>query len=199
MIAPRIIIKFVATFVVIFCVLMLPWFGLAEGYANVFRAMGTWCFSHDEGRREVTFMDSPDQSLRPTFMRIEIANGDLLKPDGSGPVRNLDFDMRGLGWKSTALLVALVLATPLPWKRRLAALGWGILWVQLIVMGFLAFAIWNESSEIGLVTMSPFWKSLASEWQYNFIAQFSLAAPVVVWLLVTFRLGDLPDRCRSVA
>lgn len=169
---------------------MLSWLGLAEGYMNVFRAIGTWCFSHDDGRREITFLDFPDKAVRPTFLRIEIANRELLKPDGSGPVRNLDFDVRSLGWKPTALFIALVLATPLPWKRRFAAMGWGLLWTQLIVMGFLAFAIWNESSEVGLVTMSPCWKSLASEWQYTFIAQFSLAAPVAVWILAVFRRQD---------
>lgn len=152
--------------------------------------MGTWCFTRESGQREVAFVDFPDKSIRPTFAKIEIVNRRLLKHDGSGPVRNLDLDVRGLGWKPTALLMALVLASPLPWKRRVAALCWGVLWMQVVVIGFLTFAIWNESSEIGLVTMSPFWKNLAAQWQHNFIAQFSLASPVVVWLLVTFRNGD---------
>lgn len=191
MIYTRAIARFLAAFVVIFSVLMLPWLGLAKGYTAVFRAIGTRCFSNDEGQREVTFLDSPDKAVRPTFVRIEIANRKLLKPDGSGTVRNLDFDVRGLGWQPTALLMALVLASPLPWGRRLTALGWGLFWVQIVVMGFLAFAIWNESSEVGLVAMSPFWKNIASGWQDSFITQFSLAAPVAVWMLVTFRTGDL--------
>jgi len=182
------VLRFLAAFVVIFIVLMmLPWPGLA--YMAVFRTVGTWCFSRDEGQREVSFLKSPDKSA--TFCRIEIANRARLNPDGSGLVRNVDFDVRGFGWKPMALFIALVLASPLPWKRRLVALCWGPLWVQAAVMGLLAFAIWNESSEIGLVTMSPFWKSLAAECQHNFIAHFSLAAPVVVWLLMTFRTGDL--------
>lgn len=191
MISAKGILRFLVTFAVIFTVLMLPWLGLAEGYMAVFRTVGAWCFTRDEGQREVTFLESPDKSVRPTFARIEIANRSRLKLDGSGPVRNLDFDVRGLGWKPTALLIALVLATPLPWKRRLTALCWGLLWVQLVVMIFLAFAIWNESSEIGLVTMSPFWKNLASQWQHNFIALFSLASPFMVWALVTFRTADM--------
>jgi len=177
---------------VIFIVLMLPWPGLA--YMPFFRTVGTWCFSRDEGQREVTFLESPDKSA--TFARIEIANRARLKPDGSGLVRNVDFDVRGFGWKPIALLMALVLASPLPWGRRLVALCWGLFWVQLVMMGLFAFVIWNESSEIGLVTMSPFWKNLASQWQHHFIAHFSLAAPVVVWLLVAFRTGDLSIRSR---
>ncbi len=184
------IVRFLVLFAVIFCVLILPWPGWMEGYMAVFRTMGAWCFTRDGGEREVLFVDFPDKAARATFMRIEIANRSLLQPDGSGPVRNLDFDVRRLGWMPPALLIALVLASPLPWKRRVVALCWGVLWVQLVVMTFLAFAIWNESSEVGLVTMSPFWKAIACEWQHNFIAQFSLAAPVVLWLLVTFRSAD---------
>ena len=195
------ILRFLGIFAVIFIVLMLPWLGLAKCYKAVFRTVGTWCFTREEGQREVTFVDSPDKSVRPTSARIEIANRALLKPDGSGPIRNLDFDVR-LGWDPTALLIALVLASPLPWKRRLTALCWGIFWVQVAAMVFLAVAIWNESSEIGLVTMSPFWKSIASEWQYNFISLFLLAAPVGIWLVVTFRAGDFAtwrkaDRVKS--
>lgn len=181
------VLRFFAAFVVIFIVLMLPWPGLA--YMAVFRTVGTWCFSRDADQREVSFLKSPDKSA--TFYRIEIANRARLNPDGSGLVRNVDFDVRGFGWKPMALLIALVLASPLPWKRRLVALCWGLFWVQMVVMGLLAFVIWNESSEIGLVTMSPFWKAIANEWQHAFIALFSLAAPVVVWLLVTFRSGDV--------
>ncbi|MFA7345639.1 MAG: hypothetical protein WC003_15175 [Terrimicrobiaceae bacterium] len=191
MISTRTILRFPGIFAVIFAVLILPWLRLGEGDTPVFRTVGTWCFSRDEGQREVTFLESPDKSTRPTYARIEIANRSRLKPDGSGLVRNVDFDARGFGWNPVALLIALVLASPLPWKRRLTALCWGLFWIQFVVMIFLAYIIWNESSEIGLVTMSPFWKNIASAWQHHFIAQFSLAAPVVVWLLVTFRAGDL--------
>jgi hypothetical protein len=189
MISTRSILRFLATFAAIFIVLILPWFGPA--YMAVFRTVGTWCFSREEGQRKVTFLESPDKSTRPTYARIEIANRARLKPDGSGLVRNVDFDVRGFGWKPMALLMALVLASPLPWKRRLDALCWGLFWVLVVMMVLLAFVIWNESSEIDLVTMTPLWKALASEWQHSFITQFSLAAPVVVWMLVTFRTGDL--------
>jgi len=191
MISPKSVARFLLTFAVIFALLMLPWLRLAEGYTAIFRAVGTWCFTSQEGRREVTFVESPDRATHTTYARIEIANRDLLKPDGSGPIRHLDMDVRRSGWQPTALLLALVLASPVRWKRRISALCWGCLLLQLVAMAFLAFAIWNESSEIGLVTLSPFWKSLASEWQYNFITLFSIVAPVVVWLLLTFRDGDM--------
>jgi hypothetical protein len=155
----------------------------------VFRTLGTLCFAREDGRREVLFQDHPDASVRPTFVRVEIANRQRLA-FGSGPVRHLDFDARGLGWRPTALVMALILASPLPWRRRLFALGWGILGVQIVVMVILAFAIWNESSEVGLVTISPFWKVVVSGWQHSMVALFSLAAPILIWLLVTIRGRD---------
>ena len=190
MISARVVWRFAGLFVAVFCVLMLPWLHLAEGYMAVFRTLGTLCFAREEGRREVLFQDHPDASVRPTFVRVEIANRQRLA-FGSGPVRHLDFDARGLGWRPTALVMALILASPLPWGRRLAALGLGVVVMQLVVMGFLALAIWNDSSEIGLVTMSPFWKALVSGWQSRMMSLFSLAAPVLIWLLVTIRGRDI--------
>jgi hypothetical protein len=191
MIFAPVIWRFLAVFAAIFVVLMVPRLGLTEKYMVLFQKLGAACFTRDDGRREVLFLNSPDPLLRPTFARIEIADRQKLQPDGSGPVRHVDFDVRGLGWTPTALFVSLVLASPVPWSRRLAALGLGVAGVQIVIMGFLALAIWNESSEIGLVSMPPFWKGIVTDWQRNLIALFSLAAPVIIWILVTVRGQDV--------
>jgi len=113
-----------------------------------------------------------------------------MKPDGSGPVRNLDLDTSAFGWGPTALLVSLVLATPLPWKRRWRALFLGLILEQGFIVLWLAYFVWYDSAEIALVAFTPFWRHAASVFRETLLGQINLAAPVLIWILVTFRRGD---------
>jgi hypothetical protein len=65
--------------------------------------------------------------------RVVIVNEALMKPDGSGPVRNLDIGTRGFGSMPLAFLISLILASPVPWPRRSKAVMWGIFWQQVSV------------------------------------------------------------------
>jgi len=119
-----------------------------------------------------------------------IVNPAMMKADGSGPVRHLDMDTRAFGWKPLFLLFALVLATPLPLGRRMSALLWGSLCQQGFVMLALGFCIWQESSEIGLVSLSAADKEAAMGVRSLLTGQLAVAVPVLIWVLVTFRRGD---------
>lgn len=180
--------RFVAMFVAVFVVLILPW--PTGVYLGFFRVMATAVFSSDEGRREVRFLDATEPTLRVTRTRVEIANRDLLKADGSGPIRFFDLDGFRFGWLPTAFLIALVFASPLPMSRRLFALAWGLPFLQLVILALLAFIIWTESAHVGLVTASPFLLNLATDLRLHLAVQIALGAPVLIWLLVTFRRED---------
>jgi len=121
-------------------------------------------------------------------MRIVIVNRALLNPDGSGPVRNLDL---GFGFLPTALLLALILATPISLRRRGWALFLGFLCMHFLILLSLNFIIWNESMEISLVNLSPFWKHISNGFRDALVTQFSAAIPVLVWIFVTLRREDL--------
>jgi hypothetical protein len=180
---------FVCRFLVIFLILVIPWPGLDGAYSAWLRVLGRAVFATDEGRRELTFEKRTDDPAHPHDIRIEIANRALLHEDGSGPVRNLDI---GLDRLPVSVFLALVLATPVPWKRRRRALLWGLLWEHCFILLSMGFLIWFESSEIGLVTLSPFWKQVAGGIKEILMAQICLAVPAIIWIAVTFRRGDLP-------
>ncbi len=183
---PR-LLKAMAVFVCIIVVLSIPWPGLQETYVASLRMIGTALFSRDHGLREVAFIDHPEQVTRPTMMRIEIANRGWLNMDGSGPVRHLDLDAYGIAWLPSLLLTALILATPNPWSLKITTLLWGLFIMQLVVMLIFAISIWIDSSEIGLVKLSPFWKANSSAALVNIITHVRIAAPVIIWVLVSFR------------
>jgi hypothetical protein len=101
-------------------------------------------------------------------------------------------DTRSIGWDPTALTIALILATPVPWRRRGWALLWGLVLVNLFILFSLQSWIWNASPNISLTTLSPFWKEMADDLEYTLITQMgvSFSMPVLIWIVVTFRLED---------
>ena len=181
------IVRFLIRFVSAFMILAIPWPGVNHAYSCFLRGLEQAVFSEEDGRRELSFEAQGENSKHPYDTRIVIANRALLNSDGSGPAWNLDV---GFGWLPMALLLALIFATPVSWFRR----GWAMVWEGLAYHGFvllsLSFIIWTESAEIGLVTFSPFWKH-AIDGVRAIITQSTLSAPVLIWLLVTFRLEDL--------
>ena len=180
---------FLCRFVLLYIILVLPWPGWDRIYGAYFRALGRTVFT-DNDRRELSFGTCGIDTPNPYYTRIGIVNRALMHEDGSGPVRNLDIDALAFAWKPTALLLALVLATPIPWRRRRWALLWGLLCTHIFILVFLGFCIWNESTEISLVMLTPFWKHFAGALKELMISQYNLVIPVVVWVLVTFRRED---------
>lgn len=160
---------FLGSFTLIFVILTLPWLQVSEGYLSLFRGMISLFFSREGGRMEVVCRDHPDQVSRPAFARIEIANRDLLKSDGSGPIRNVDCNATVVGWMPTAMLIALVFASPVSWKRRVEAVLMGVVSLHILILAIIAFAIWRESSEIGLASIPASWQPAMQEWQRIFV------------------------------
>ena len=183
------IVSFLCGFVLLYIVLVLPWPGWERIYGSCFRAIGRAVFSAESGRRELSF-ETAEGTDHPLSTRVVIANKNMMNADGSGPVRNLDLDALTFAWKPTALFLALAIATPIPWRRRWRALLWGMPCVQAFILLFLAFCIWNESTEVLLVTLTPFWKHFAEETKELLVSQYTMVVPVMVWIAVTFRRED---------
>ena len=105
----------------------------------------------------------------------------------------LELDTRGVGWVPTALLLALILATPVSWRRRCFALVGGLLAVHGYILFSVASTIWNNSTELSLLTLTPFWKSVVAGLDETLVNQMgaSFIAPVFIWILITLRRQDL--------
>ncbi len=178
---------FLCRFVIVFTILALPWPGANEAYSRFFRGLSMLVLGGESSDRELSFEHPAKGTGRASDLRVVIVNSALMNADGSGPVRNLDvgIDQRGL-----ALLVALILATPVSRTRR----GWTIFWGAISIHGamllILNFLIWRESAEIGLVTLPPFWKAAADTIRGIAIEQIDLGLPILIWILVTFRRDD---------
>lgn len=99
------------------------------------------------------------------------------------------------GYLPTIEVIALVLATPLPWRRRLRALGWALGGVQLFVALRLLLALvhyFNGTEPWSLYALgAPASRLLAAAFELLVVSPTpSFVVPVVIWMAATFRRGD---------
>ena len=169
---------------------MAPWPGLMDGYRAFFRAGGNLVFRSFGSSGSVAFepLSSADHEKDTTL---------VLRKTRPMPVRGeMDITSGYVGYRPTAFLIALVLATPVPWRRRLWALVWGL----VLVNAFIAFRMWlalldaySEPNALALYSLSPFWKTILKA---GMLVVFRAPAahylgPMFIWMMVTFRRGDL--------
>jgi len=172
----------------IYAVLMIPWPGVREGYRAGFRAVGNVMFSSLKGgMASVRFepYGEPDPHKDTELV--------LRKPPRSG---RTEIGVDYLSYRPTAFLVALVLATPVPWRRRSLALLVGLVFINL----FIAFRVWlrvfdalSDGNVLSVYALSEFWKNVVRMGVTVLVRAPvpTYIVPAFVWLLVSFRRGDL--------
>ncbi len=174
-----------ATYAVAF-VLLWPWVG--ERYGRAFRE-GTMGMCRTIGASWVVVLkplEHPTAQLDTKMFLIHRQARESVSQTLSS---------RYIGYAPTTFLVALILATPLTWRRRLIALLWGLVlthaWIAfsmllLIVHGY------SRGDVISIFDVSPFTRDVLA-----FLREALVMAPVVkytvpavIWMLVSFRRSD---------
>ena len=185
-------LRFLLRFLVIFGLLIAPWPGLNQAYSRYFQSLGQMVFgASGDGPRKVVIEPSSGKRAGLDTLII-LQNTALTMSDGRKDLRAEEIDSRSIGWVPTALTIALVLATPIPWTRRLTALAGGLVLIHLFIFLSLQSWIWNNSPSVSLLTLSSFWQRAADALNYALMNQLgiSFTVPVVIWTLVTFRRQD---------
>lgn len=175
---------FAVRVLLVYGVLMGLWPVVCGGYRELFRTGGESFFgalcsirfrglAKPEGMDDTKIFVKSRESSKWTWMKVST---------------------RHVGYTSTAVVVGLILASPIPWSRRARALIWGL----LLVHGFIALrlgvlivyvmslgwhetppaTLWNRSVSAGVLCVSTG-------------QAFSYIGPVVIWLLVALRREDL--------
>jgi hypothetical protein len=188
------ILAFLGRFALVFAVLAVPWPGWPETYAKALRTAARALYGSFGAKGVVLFKPNPSGGRELDTM-ILVGNRDQLDAQGRGKAAQVPFNSRYVAYLPTALVVALVLATGLSWRRRLPALGWGLLAAHV----FIAWLIWlmivaliDAQPWLNLLKLSPFWHWLVGALHEVFHvylgARFAVA--VLIWILVTFRRDD---------
>ncbi|MEK6675157.1 MAG: hypothetical protein AABZ47_05815 [Planctomycetota bacterium] len=189
MLRPIGVLAFFVKFVVVFGVLVWPWTVVTERYPDYFRALGNG-FLSTLGSSAVCRVEAGKAGeATETVLKTIHAKSSVAKRRGVSSYR--------AGFVPTVFVAALVLATPVRWKRKLLSLLLGLVLMQL----FIAFRLllsalydfaWTHEPPLfipGLVT-----GYLLSAAFYLFVvsAVGSFIMPVFIWTASTFRKSDWP-------
>ena len=173
------LLYFALRFVVIFGLLVLPWWNFqsafAAGYQSGTQKLLSLVFPHWN-----FYMESHHDTKYPSVdTQISISDPQQGRPDGTFPVKVITTDSRSLGWMPLVMFVALCGATPLSWGRRFKVLAIGL-------SGTLLF--------IAITILASVWHVMAGEsgWQFNLALVsyhvlvdnlwLSFVGPTLIWL-----------------
>ncbi len=175
--------------------LVAPWPGVMDGYRAFFRAGGNFLFHSFGSAGSVSFeaIPSHDHAKDTTLVLTK----QTVTPSGPRTVRGeMDIKCVYIGYRPTAFLVALVLAAPVPWPRRLWALMWGL----VLVNAFVAFRVtlqlldaFSGPNLLALFSLGRSWKITLKILVLIFFRapEMHYIVPAFIWIMVTFRRGDL--------
>ena len=175
--------------VIVYVLLAIPWPGLQEAYAAAFRVVGSKLFPSYGPDGAIRFRSIP-VSAGMVDLEIDFANR---QTDGQALVTH---SARLTAYLPTVQVLALILATPIPWSRRWKALLLGLVLVNLFVLFRLWIVVLNifcSDLPVGVVSLSPFWKAvLNTTYRVGVVwASCSFVVPIFIWILVAIRREDL--------
>ncbi len=220
---PSRVLRFALLAVLVYAAAMVPWPGLRRGYAALFRMGGDTLFSQTfwfwpDGR--VRFLDLHADDL---VGRINAAVGATLpegfvppKPEGvkdtlmvlmnrttPSSIGQLRTSSRYVGYGPTVVVLALILATPLPGARRFWALCWGWLFVHAFIAFRLSLTLaangFAAEKQYALLHPSASWRSALARVESIFSDDptVSFVVPAVIWFLVALRPAARAMRSNS--
>jgi len=185
------IVRFLA--LALLCFVALATLGPTRLYPSLYRATANVLFQSCGSGRVAKFepFDDP-RGVSETRMSVGTRAGGFPHGLGLNTVRE--------GYVPTALVVALGLATPLPWRRRLRLLVLDLVVVHVFLLLRLCVTIaWGFSvTRIGdepLLALSPFWATAIRRLDQILTGDLNISyvAPVLIWAIVTMRHRDVRE------
>jgi hypothetical protein len=190
MLRHRPLTRFFVQVILLYALLMAPWPGVAAAYGLLYRGAAIILFSTIGSRGEVDFRArEPGAGGHDTTVTLINRQEDYFAR------KRMTISTRYYGYAPTALLVALALATPIPWPRRTRLLMWGFLFVQVFVTFQMALPLleaFTGDSEVALWTLAPFWRviviRLTDLLAESVVTGFTI--PIFIWIGVLLGRGD---------
>lgn len=189
----RPIAAFFLKVILFYALLMIPWPGVQQAYAHLFCEAGNlaFCVFGSAGRTRFRVFDPPPANKNAVDYEIKLEN----IRTRSGGTFDRDRSTRQVGYLPAAFTASLVLAAPIPWRRRLTALAWAMALISAFVGLQLALDLVDAFSDPG--PLNQFALAPWTKWLLENLLKVVVKSPVTayiasvfVWILVTFRRGD---------
>lgn len=180
----------------IFGLLVIPWPGpvagpapyLMDGYRWGFRTAGNVVFAQ-LGQGGSARFEPLSTATHEQDTTVRLRNR-LRDTSGS-----MDIKILNRGYRPTAFTLALILATPIPWRRRLVALLVGFAAVSLFVMlrtWIQLVDVFSEGNVLAAYELGRATKTTLKALVGVFVRSPAVAyiVPVIIWMLVAQRRED---------
>ncbi|MGB2863393.1 MAG: hypothetical protein WBC05_08720 [Sedimentisphaerales bacterium] len=191
LITPKGVIRFFCLFLLAFGLLMAPWPRLGRAYTRFYSAGAAFLFGSFGSTGIVTFEPLHDSEYD---LHVTLYNQARTGPDGDRVAIQTRHSSRHAGYMYVAFLTALILATPIPARRK----GWALFWGMILIHGFvasqLALRIFHafHKRPLSMFVLSTFSKRVLSISHQAFAVNvtFGFVVCVFIWILVSFRRRD---------
>lgn len=174
------LLVFLALFLLFFIILLALWSPLANAYGWLFRTTGNVLVGEDS-RSRVWFERPEDADDRHDTQIAVVEPKERVK-------RATKISSRRHGYMPTIFLLALTMATPVAWPRRLRYALWGLLWVNLYVAIKLALipTAYGSVDPSGSWTVAGILRRLF--WVVGASSVGWMLVPLLIWAILTFRV-----------
>lgn len=191
LITPKGIIRFFCLFLLVFGLLMAPWPRLGRAYTRFYSTSAAFLFGSFGSKGIVRFEPLSDSEYD---LNVSLYNRARPGPDGGIAGIQTRHNSRLAGYIYVAFLTALILATPIPWRRKGWALFWGIILIHGLVASRLALRILYafNNKPLSMFALNPFCNRVLSITHQAFAVNvtFGFIVCVFIWILVSFRRRD---------
>jgi hypothetical protein len=186
----RRVIRFVVLLVVVYGSLMACWPVLGKGYSRLYRTGANFLFGSFGSKGIVEFRESNE-----AVYDIEVRLYNVEHKEQNGAMKGIRIwqSSRHAGYMETAFLAALVIATPMPIRRKALALFCGLLLVHGFFVIMIAIYITKafSSEPLSLFAIDEFWKQILYRVDgYVIDTACGFIVSIFIWVLVSFRRGD---------
>lgn len=175
---------FFVRLILVYGVLVAPWPGVKSGYASLYRSVATTVFRTMIPGGIVRFEPMSDP-YRKFDTNIQFLN------TRSGARQTAITSSRDPAFFQTIFLISLILATPLPWRRRGWAMVVGLMLLHVFIFGKVLITLLYGFTrpQMALFAPAPIWKTLLSVANRIVVGDLLalLFVPLLIWIVVSFR------------
>ena len=185
--------------VVIYVLLLLPWWGVAQrGYAPYYRWIANRVYGSLGSVGSARFEPLEEASGRfDSQMVIKCVHF-----VGKRSTRDVPFFTRRIGYLPTAQVAALILATSIPWRRKWIMLLLGLVLIQAFIMLEVGLTVLYSLTDVRLPVFDiepSTSRFVARLYEMTVISPtLSFIIPILIWLLFCFRRDDWQRVAESI-
>lgn len=191
LITPKGIIRFLCLFLLAFGLLMAPWPRLGRAYTRFYCTGAAFLFGSFGPTGTVAFEPLHDTEYD---LHVTLYHRAHMDPDGDVIAIQTRHSSRHAGYMYAAFLAALILATPIPVRRKVWALLFGMILIHGLVALQLALRLLHafNNGPFSMFELNAFFRRVLSISNQAFAVNvtFGFIVCVFIWILVSFRRRD---------